>query len=144
MGYEINSPVKQVWLPLDYGFLSEFVGGTFGEFSKEYQKKYGIDLHDIFILTKTADNEFVIGSKIDLVGTYNIDLLNNIVKTKIALTNGLATMTAAQQSDQVATLLVVYVGVGIDIAHGFTFVLPTLEEREVNSIDDISIGLYEI
>lgn len=144
MGYEINSPVKQVWLPLDYNFIAEHAGEFFGDFSKSYQEKYGIDLHDVFFMNKNGNNEISVGSKIDLLGTYSVGDVASIYKTKIALSNGLKTITKSIQDEDPHDMLIVYVGVGTDTAHGFDLVLQSLSEGEVKSIDDLIVDLFEL
>lgn len=145
MGYEINSPVKQIWLPLDYNFLSELLSGDddiyFGDFNKEYQKKYGIDLHDVFGLGKTEGNSFFLILKNDLTGTYNIGKLNGIATTKYANTSGVRGLQSTGQTESQNTLATIAVGVD-EFEHGFDIYLPRTSEREVNSIDDLIIKFY--
>jgi hypothetical protein len=147
MGYEINSPVKQVWLPLDYAFLSEQLSTsiTFGEFSKIYQKKYGIDLHDVFFMIRSGQNELGVGSKIDLVGTYTIGRLDDYIDTKLALNNGLTMLNAPRaQSEQSSTLLQVMIDVRGTVGHGFQITLPPLSLGDVECIDDFIIDFVEL
>lgn len=57
MGYSANSPVKKIWIPLEYDWLQEYVvGENFSEFNEAYKKKYGIDLTEIVKL----DTDYIV------------------------------------------------------------------------------------
>ena len=144
MSYKTNSPVKQVWLPLDYAWLNEVIGGTntFGNFSKAYKEQYGIDLHDLLDLNIDGNN-FSLNRKVDLLGTYNVGKLDNIIKTKYANTDGTAGITFNSQGEYPKTLMTIFCGDFVNFCHGFSIYLP-VTGTPVNSIDDLEITLYEV
>ena len=150
MGYKNNSPVKQVWLPLEYDFIDEHDTDDFGTFSKAYKEKYGIDLHDIFLLNKFEESDttnFNIGLKVDLVGAYNHGNLrgNVYLKGKMAIGNAVEyNFYLSQQMERDVELVTVIVSDKTDnVGFGFKFILPAIG-RTINSIDDLTIHFYEI
>lgn len=143
MGFENRSPVKQVWLPLDYDFIGEY--NNFGAFSKAYLEKYGIDLHDILELVKENDT-FYIKSKVDLLGAYNIGLLGGGLDCKMAVPNAMIYNASQGQIEEPNTFFTLYIGTTsqlTQVGHGFSLLLPAIGTA-VNSIDDLIVGLYEV
>lgn len=143
MSYKTNSPVKQVWLPIDSTWLGEVIGGTntFGNFSKAYKERYGIDLHDLFEL-KIKGSVFYLCTKIDLIGSY---LVNDLF-LRFARYNGVEINTTG--NSQEPTPVVFLIVSCTDLAkqafgYGFNIVLP-VQATPVNSIDDLEVTLYEI
>lgn len=139
MGYEINSPVKQIWLPLDADWLVRHSDTHFKEFSELYKEKYGIDLHDIFALVK-MDVKYAINIKVDLIGAYSVGLLDQDLKTKFASPQAVTHYESLEQGDSAHALITITVG-STDVAHGFSISLPS-KDNEVNSIDDLLISAY--
>lgn len=146
MGYETNSPITHIWLPLDYDFLYYKTSSNMGfdDFSRIYKDKYGIDLHDVFDLGKNSENEYYVSTKFDLVGAYNAGDLNiGALKSKIARSNAVMGLTTALQAVEVSALLRVLVTDGdLTCGHGFNLLLPA-QTVPVNSIDDLLVGFYE-
>lgn len=144
MSYKTNSPVKQVWLPIDYSWLTEVIGGanTFGNFSKAYKERYGIDLHDLFEL-KIDEFTFTCSVKVDLLGTYNVD--KNNYETSFALPNGVIEFRQGlTQGEDRYVLAAIGIKDSFDnFACGFKINLP-VEQTPVNSIDDLEVTLYEL
>ena len=54
---------KEVYLPVNYDFISNNAVDIFGNFAELYKQEYGIDLHDLFELKKNADNNYYIHQK---------------------------------------------------------------------------------
>lgn len=84
MGYEINSPVKTIHLPLDYNWLAEIGGDepSITEFFRLYKEKYGIDLNDVIYNKgpiRTAEDLFSKG----IIKCYDVN--NHIVYTQTIL-----------------------------------------------------------
>ena len=63
MGYDIDTPVKQVWLPLDYGWIRETIGSslTLSEFNAKYKEKYGIEIADFIRLKDDDGYIYIVG-----------------------------------------------------------------------------------
>ena len=142
MGYEINSPVKQVWLPLDYEFIKDNTNTTFSVFSELYREKYGIDLHDIFTLNKNG-NSYHISLNCDLVGSYNVGYLDDSIKTKLAENNAIRVLDDVSQSE-IEDIVLLRVGIGNNnFGHGFDIKLP-VSSVVINSVDDLIVVLFEI
>ena len=141
MGYEINSPVKQVWLPLDYEFIKDNTNTTFSVFSELYREKYGIDLHDIFTLNKNR-NAYYISLNCDLVGAYNVGYLDGSIKTKLAENNAIRDLDNGSQSE-IEDIVLLRVGIGNEFGHGFDIKLP-VSSVVINSVDDLIVVLFEI
>ena len=147
MGYEVNSPVKQVWLPLDYHWLEEVLRDNemkFGAFAEKYKEKYGIDLHDIFESHKNVDDQYYIGLKVDSICTYGAGIVDNVFETKLSDFSPFINFSPTKQSEAEASLLLVEVANKTgDFGHGFEFILP-VTGNTINDIDDINVVLYEI
>lgn len=79
MGYKNNSPVKKIWIPLEYEWLGvNATGGNFLQFNEIYKEKYGIDLTEI---VKLDDNRIVIEGDVSTYiipdGVYTISYVDN-------------------------------------------------------------------
>jgi len=142
MGYEANSPVKQIWLPLEYSFIDGSESGTFGNFAKEYKKKYGIDLHDIFGYIHDAEqhkNGIYIKEN-SLISSYSVG--NDYFKGHFVTPNAVLEVIDNEQFTTESTLLRLGVVTnGVQRGFGVTF---QTGQTEVDSIDDLIVHLYEI
>ena len=137
MSYKTNSPVKQIWLPLDYDWIFAVASSeiSFAEFSKAYRESYGIDLHDVFKLSKVDGGRIGCGLKSGLIGSY---IVNDF--TEYALTNGIYWYSTSEIQDQnPAALLRVYCGDDHVLGYGFNIYLPA-QGTTINSIDDLEVS----
>ena len=147
MGYDISSPIKQVWLPLDYTFISENAGDA-RTFIKKYKEKFGIDLHDLFELVSLLPDYYSIRLKEKLIGAYcdNENNYQNLYIGNLARTNAIkeySNMQYIEDSETIATLLSIEIKSGDDNwGYGFRFCCP--ENKRPNTIDDLNIELVEI
>ena len=145
MGYEINSPVKQVWLPIDYLFIQDNFDNNFGDFAKAYKEKYGIDLHDIFELIDDG-TYYTIKIKGCILSTYNVGLITDSLNLNIINVDGIIKYNRVDKEDYGAILI----SFGVQIpfvspmcGQSITIQIPS-EGIEVNSIDDLWVGYEEI
>lgn len=148
-GYVNQSPLKQVWLPLDYDWLNQVIDGSvnFKNFAEAYKKQYGIDLHDVLKLNINGSS-YSIGSKVDVLSAYSVGKLDGVVDTKASIFNALAIKQQSEQGETSAILAQVAVvtadyNVSANFGHGIYLRLPATS-TPVNSIDDIEIVVFEI
>ena len=149
-GYVNQSPVKQVWLPLDIKWLKEclnIAGKPFKNFAIEYKEAFGIDLHDLFELGYNEENDyyFVRVKTRACIGGYNPGSLeeNELYAQGFALNNVIIELNANAQSTNPRNLLGILLGEREVYGFGFNFVLP-VETTPVDSIDDLTIQINEI
>jgi hypothetical protein len=147
MGYEAHSPVKQVWLPIDYNFIDDHGGDSFLEFSNAYKEKYGIDLHNIFELDKNTSKQFYIRFKNCYISAYAVgnDFGTDGEKASLVSVDAVkAYSTNEQDAENEKLLLTIAAAVGVDgYGYGFRIALPSTSSRLVNTIDDLHISLVE-
>lgn len=148
MGYEANSPVKQVWLPMSIDWLETVLPSepSFKTFADKYKEKYGIDLHDIFTLKKSIDSDYYIATGNYLVSAYSqgepygydtvfvspLAIIENDQEPRDGESNK-ALMAVGVMSSLINTIM------GI----GFKLVL-TGGEGDINSIDELKVTMFEI
>lgn len=143
MGYEIQSPVVQVWLPYDIDYFIEHNGETFGVFAKNYQEKYGIDLHDIFGL-KIENDEHTIILKKELIGLNLVNGMNEVSIQKWAVSNAIHEFVShAAQSEAIQVLVNFAFGDNTNFSYGFNISLP-VKGTSVVTIDDLIVQAYEM
>lgn len=86
-GYEIQSPAKEIWLPLDYGWISEWPKPkTLQEFTEMYREKYGIDISELIALNE-RDKEIAFIGNISAYAIDNNYLVKGQVRKNPILTN---------------------------------------------------------
>lgn len=152
MGYKINSPIKQVWLPLDYDWLFETLEEQpkFGEFAEKYKEKYGIDLHDILELNtfEQEDNTVIACSPKQslLVGAYTVngmygkDYVDIRLSVADAIENLRNTTIGQQEAQPILTIAASDPMRGVGV--GFIISLPADSTADI-VIDDLLVSLNE-
>ena len=140
MGYEINSPVKQLWLPLEYDLINSYDGDKFRNFAKEYKEKYGIDLHDIFELIHSGD-EYRINIKFNcVIGCYAVPSQGyNITLARPQIIESISSGSGFDFHDDLLKVQVSDNGNNVGFGFGVRF-----GATEPTNIDDLDIILFEI
>lgn len=142
MGYETNSPVKQVWLPMDYQFIDNHAG-SFKDFADAYKEKYGIDLRSFLKLIKIDNDYSVIITENVLLSSYRAG--DGFYPTKgmhLVKSNaiaGISTMLQFAPGDQ----LIAFTISDSNNQQGFGFEIVFGDEAPA-TIDDLAVVLYEI
>ena len=141
MGYKNKSPIKQVWLPLDYDFISSHAD-TFFEFAKAYIKEYGIDLHDIFELRIVGNERIGIALKVDCVSSYCIGNSYNENFTKYAKYDAIERYDTIDNTESSQILISIMTGDNVYLGFGFSI---NGNGQGINTtLDDLVVELHEI
>lgn len=148
MGYKVNSPIKQVWLPLSYEWLNHIGTKSFKDFAVAYKKEYGIDLHDLFDLKQSEDGYYINIKGNYLISTYVAgQSLDGYVNTKMVNAFGISQYSRKKQQESSDVLMSITIrstdSAELEFAHGFSILVPATG-TEVNSINDLLVGIYEL
>lgn len=142
MGYNVNSPIKQIWLPLNNIFINNHDTDSFKAFSESYRERYGIDLHDIFELSYDSNKGYCISLKNNAIGAYSTSDDTYFYKANIAVSNAILEYNGSQRMKDEDYLLV-RIGIKFsDNAMGFDVKIPKGEGYI--TIDELLIFNYEI
>lgn len=145
MGYVNNSPVKQIWLPLEYDFVDGHNSESFKDVAIDYKERYGIDLYDVFGLYKIGDSDYLVYTKYDLTGAYVVGGYYGVTPCKMAKPDAVTGLLySGRQDSQPKPLVAISVGdYWGDSGFGFQISLPPAS-TQISSIDDLLIQKYEI
>lgn len=135
MGYEINSPVKQIWLPFDYTFMSKRSGYLFSDFASDYKEKYGIDLHDLFEFSRDESTIQVVPKTGYIIGAYTTRSFEGGASTSNSIKNVSA---GAQDTDQLCVFGIMLQDSGFNIA----ITIDTMDETK--DLDTTRIVYQEV
>lgn len=143
MSYKTKSPVKQIWLPIEYSFLEEYArnGKTFKIFSDAYKKEYGIDLHDLFKLCKDNNDRLYISLPEAIIGSYT----NSITFAPNSNFYTPQAIKAIGRGLEGSNTKLIDIGVEPYVVgdSGFGFNIITEQNISVDSIDDLIVYMWE-
>lgn len=140
MGYEIKSPTKQIWLPLDYQFIHDEDNQNFKEFAQVYKEKYGIDLHELFELSH-VENDYFVKLKNPLIGAYSVGKFGGDYPNEIALTNAVNAVNPRGFPSNDPLLNICVSTLDANTGHGF---ILKMGETAPQTIDDLIVKPFEI